>query len=98
MSTKPSNKTQEAVNSVGEEQGKFIGNRLLTEASNLRISEVSWRRQHVTGHGRVIMVWTYGNGHWIEYYKAMGSDQIMKKDRGSSPGENVGKGKWGGMA
>lgn len=48
MSTKPSNKMQEAVISVGEEQGNFIGNRLLTEASNSRISEVSWRRQHVT--------------------------------------------------
>ena len=30
--------------------------------------------------------------------KAMGSDQIMKKDRGLSPGQYVGKGKWGGMA
>ena len=31
-------------------------------------------------------------------YKVMGSDQIMKKDRGSSPGQYVGKAKWGGMA
>lgn len=31
-------------------------------------------------------------------YKVMGSDQIMKKDRGSSPGQYVGKAKRGGMA
>lgn len=31
-------------------------------------------------------------------YKVMGSDQIMKKDRGSSPGQYVGKAKQGGMA
>lgn len=48
MSTKPSNKMQEAVSSVGEEQGEFIGKRFLTEASNSRISEVSRRRQHIT--------------------------------------------------
>lgn len=67
MSTKPPNKMQEAVSSVGEEQGEFIGKRFLTEASNSRISEVSRRSNTLPGYGRVTMVWTYGNGPWNEY-------------------------------
>lgn len=51
---------QEAVSSVGEKQGEFIGKRFLTETSNSRISEVSWRRQHITR----VQKGDYGSDIW----------------------------------